>query len=138
VAGRYFFFLNEFGYYTVFNNILTVLFEICIASVAIQAFAKLLFSFSDVLKTTNCTFQEVDNIFFVSCSWHFVLTKQVVLTEKTSSNIKRKEREQQSAICHHIPSCAHVHLLVLGKYNLLVKDHSRMTKNHSSHRCDRN
>ena len=24
---------------------------------------KLLFSFSDVLKTTNCTFQEVDNIF---------------------------------------------------------------------------
>jgi hypothetical protein len=31
--------------------------------VAIQAFTKLLFSFSDVLKTTNCTFQEVDNIF---------------------------------------------------------------------------
>jgi hypothetical protein len=53
-------------------------FLICIASVAIQAFTKLLFSFSDVLKTTNCTFQEVDNIFclavgiavydeFVSC-----------------------------------------------------------------------
>jgi hypothetical protein len=37
-------------------------FAICIASVAIQAFTKLLFSFSDVLKTTNCTFQEVDNI----------------------------------------------------------------------------
>jgi hypothetical protein len=35
---------------------------ICIASVAIQAFTKLLFSFSDVLKATNCTFQEVDNI----------------------------------------------------------------------------
>jgi hypothetical protein len=33
-----------------------------------------------------------------------VLTKQVVLTENTSSNIK-KEGEQQSAICHHIPSC---------------------------------
>ena len=40
-----------------------VRFAICIASVAIQAFTKLLFSFSDVLKTTNCTFQEVDNIF---------------------------------------------------------------------------
>ena len=39
-----------------------VRFAICIASVAIQAFTKLLFSFSDVLKTTNCTFQEVDNI----------------------------------------------------------------------------
>jgi hypothetical protein len=39
-----------------------VRFAICIASVAIQAFIKLLFSFSDVLKTTNCTFQEVDNI----------------------------------------------------------------------------
>ena len=39
-----------------------VRFAICIASVAIQAFTKLLFSFSDVL-TTNCTFQEVDNIF---------------------------------------------------------------------------
>jgi hypothetical protein len=32
---------------------------ICIASVAIQAFTKL-FSFSDVLKATNCTFQEVE------------------------------------------------------------------------------
>jgi hypothetical protein len=40
-----------------------VRFAICIASVAIQAFTKLLFSFSDVLQTTNCTFQEVDNIF---------------------------------------------------------------------------
>ena len=40
-----------------------VRFAICIASVAIQAFTKLLFSFSDILKTTNCTFQEVDNIF---------------------------------------------------------------------------
>ena len=40
-----------------------VMFAICIASVAIQAFTKLLFSFSDVLKVTNCTFQEVDNIF---------------------------------------------------------------------------
>ena len=39
-----------------------VRFAICIASVAIQAFTKLLFSFSDVL-ATNCTFQEVDNIF---------------------------------------------------------------------------
>jgi hypothetical protein len=28
-----------------------------------SAFTKLLFSFSDVLKTTHCTFQEVDNIF---------------------------------------------------------------------------
>jgi hypothetical protein len=35
-----------------------VRFAICIASVAIQAFTKLLFSFSGVLKTTNCTFQE--------------------------------------------------------------------------------
>ena len=34
-----------------------------------------------------------------------VLTKQVVLTEKIS-NIEKKEYEQQSAICHHIPSCA--------------------------------
>ena len=34
-----------------------------IASVAIQAFTKLLFSFSDVVKATNCTFQEVENIF---------------------------------------------------------------------------
>ena len=40
-----------------------VRFAICIASVTIQAFTKLLFSFSDVLKTTNCTFQEVDNMF---------------------------------------------------------------------------
>jgi hypothetical protein len=40
-----------------------VRFAIRIASVVIQAFTKLLFSFSDVLNTTNCTFQEVDNIF---------------------------------------------------------------------------
>ena len=40
-----------------------VRFAISIASVAIQAFTKLLFSFSDVLKATNCTFHEVDNIF---------------------------------------------------------------------------
>ena len=40
-----------------------VRFAICIASVTIQAFTKLLFSFSDVLKTTNCTFQKVDNMF---------------------------------------------------------------------------
>ena len=39
-----------------------VRFAICIASVAIQAFTKL-FSFSDVLKVTHCTFQEVDTIF---------------------------------------------------------------------------
>ena len=38
-------------------------FAICIASVAIQGFTKLLFRFSDVMKATNCTFQEVDNIF---------------------------------------------------------------------------
>ena len=43
-----------------------VRFAPCIASVAIQAFTKLLFSFSDVLKVTNCTFQEVDNIFCLS------------------------------------------------------------------------
>ena len=40
-----------------------VRFAISIASVAIQAFTKLLFNFSDVVKTTNCTFQEVDTIF---------------------------------------------------------------------------
>ena len=40
-----------------------VRFAICIASVAIQAFTKLLFSFSDVLKAIHCTFQQVDNIF---------------------------------------------------------------------------
>jgi hypothetical protein len=44
-------------------GIVKVRFAICIASVAIHAFTKLLFSFSDVLKTTNCTFQEVGNIF---------------------------------------------------------------------------
>ena len=36
-----------------------VRYAVCIASVAIQAFTKLLLSFSDVLKATNCTFQEV-------------------------------------------------------------------------------
>ena len=40
-----------------------VRFAIAIASVAIQAFTKLLFNFSDVVKATNCTLQEVDNIF---------------------------------------------------------------------------
>jgi hypothetical protein len=40
-----------------------VRFAISIASVAIKAFTKLLFCFSDVLKATNYTFQEVDNIF---------------------------------------------------------------------------
>ena len=40
-----------------------VRFAISIASVAIQAFTKLLISFSDGVKATNCTFQEVDNIF---------------------------------------------------------------------------
>ena len=40
-----------------------VRFAICIVSVAIQAFTKLLFGFSDVLKATYCTLQEVDNIF---------------------------------------------------------------------------
>jgi hypothetical protein len=40
-----------------------VRFAISIASAAIQAFTKLLFSFSDVLKATKCTFQDVDNIF---------------------------------------------------------------------------
>ena len=40
-----------------------VRYAVCITSVAIQAFTKLLLSFSDVLKATNCTFQEVNNIF---------------------------------------------------------------------------
>jgi hypothetical protein len=40
-----------------------VRFAVCIASVAIQAFTKLLLSFYDVLKARNCTFQEVDTIF---------------------------------------------------------------------------
>ena len=38
-----------------------VRFAVCIASVANQAFIKLLLNFSHVLKATNCTFQEVDN-----------------------------------------------------------------------------
>jgi len=40
-----------------------VMFASCIAFLAIQVFTKLLFSFSNVLKATNCTFQELDNIF---------------------------------------------------------------------------
>jgi hypothetical protein len=39
-----------------------LMFAMCIAYVVMQAFTKLL-SFSDVLKATRCTFQEVDNIF---------------------------------------------------------------------------
>jgi hypothetical protein len=36
-----------------------------------------------------------------------VLAKQVVLTEKISSNIKKRTRTTgQNAICHHIPSFA--------------------------------
>jgi hypothetical protein len=30
----------------------------------------------------------------------------VVLTEKTSSNLKKRTRTGQNAICHHIPSFA--------------------------------
>jgi len=40
-----------------------VRFAISIASVAIQAFTKLLFNFSDVVKATNWTFQKVDTIY---------------------------------------------------------------------------
>jgi uncharacterized protein VirK/YbjX len=43
-----------------------VRFAISIASVAFEAFTKLLFCFSDVLKATYCTFQEVDNIFLLA------------------------------------------------------------------------
>jgi hypothetical protein len=39
-----------------------VRFAISIGSVSFQAFTKLLFNFSDVVKATNCTFQEVDNV----------------------------------------------------------------------------
>ena len=66
---------------------------------AIQAFTKLLFSFSDVLKTTNCTFQEVDNIFRLAvgiavydeffscmCAAEFVCALDV-LARHTSSRI---------------------------------------------------
>ena len=76
-----------------------VRFAICIASVAIQAFTKLLCSFSDVLKTTNCTFQEVDNIFCLAvgiavydeffscmCAAEF-LCALVVFARHTSSRI---------------------------------------------------
>jgi CTP synthase (UTP-ammonia lyase) len=52
-----------------------VRFAICIASVAIQAFTKLLFSFSDVLKAITCTFQEVDNIFCLAVQQHPELCK---------------------------------------------------------------
>ena len=40
-----------------------VRFAISMASVANQAFTKLLFRFPDVVKTTHCTFQEIDNTF---------------------------------------------------------------------------
>jgi hypothetical protein len=40
-----------------------VRFAMSIASVAIQAFTKLLFNFSDVVNATNCTLQEVNNTF---------------------------------------------------------------------------
>ena len=72
-----------------------VMFAICIASVAIQAFTKLLFSFSDVLKVTNCTFQEVDNIFRLAvyaeffscmCAAEFVCALDV-FARHTSSRI---------------------------------------------------
>ena len=58
---------------------------VCIASVPIHAFFKFLLSLSDVLKATNCTFQEVDDIvrlaggsafydefFFCKCAPEFV------------------------------------------------------------------
>jgi ribosomal protein L39E len=76
--------------------------------VAIQAFTKLLFSFSDVLKTTNCTFQEVDNMFrftvgiavydeFFSCmcATEFLCALDVcarhTLSRKKTSNMKKKK-----------------------------------------------
>jgi hypothetical protein len=67
--------------------------------VAIQAFTKLLFSFSDVVKAINCTFQEVDNIFrlavgiavydeffFCMCATEFVCALDVS-ARPTSSRI---------------------------------------------------
>ena len=70
-----------------------------IAYVAIQAFTKLLFSFSYILKATNCTFQEVDNIFrlavgiavydeffFCMCAAEFVCALDVC-ARHTSSRI---------------------------------------------------
>ena len=75
-----------------------VRFAISIASVAIQAFTKLLFCFSDVLKATHCTFQEVDNIFllavgiavydeFFSCMCAELLCALDVFARHTSSRI---------------------------------------------------
>jgi hypothetical protein len=73
-----------------------VMFAICIASVAIQAFTKLLFSFSDVLKVTNCTFQEVDNIFRLAvyaeffscmCAAEFVCALDVFARHTSSTRI---------------------------------------------------
>jgi hypothetical protein len=76
-----------------------VRFAISIASVAIQAFTKFLFNFSVVLKATNCTFQEVDNIFrlavgiavydeFFSCMYATeFLCALDVYTRHTSSRI---------------------------------------------------
>jgi hypothetical protein len=55
-----------------------VRFAICIASVAIQAFTKLLFSFSDVLKAINCTFQEVDNIFCLAVGITYMMNSSPV------------------------------------------------------------
>jgi hypothetical protein len=64
-----------------------VRFAICIASVAIQAFTKLLFSFSDVLKATNCTFQEVDNIFCLAVG--IAVYDEFFKTPRTVQNIQR-------------------------------------------------
>ena len=76
-----------------------VRFAISIASVAIQAFTKLLFNFSDVVKATNCTFQEVDNMsrlavgiavydefFFCLCATEFLCALHVY-ARHTSSRI---------------------------------------------------
>ena len=94
-----------------------VRFAICIASVAIQAFTKLLFSLSDVLKVTNCTFQEVDTIFRLAvgdcsiwwilllyvCCWMFVCIG-CFCTSYIVSNHRRR--------IHHILQCQ----LQDGKY----------------------
>ena len=76
-----------------------VRFAICIASVAIQAFTKL-FSFSDALKATNSTFQEVDNIYCLAvgiavydeffscmCAAEFLCVHLDVFARHTSSRI---------------------------------------------------
>jgi hypothetical protein len=55
-----------------------VRFAISIASVAIQAFTKLLFSFSDVVKATNCTFQDVDNIFVLQLALQYMMNSSLV------------------------------------------------------------